>query len=292
MKNSVITLLCSLFLVSPAAVLAEENGPPVKRLSLDECISMAMAHSHVLEAERRRLKVLEEQIKQIYWTPFSNFFIEGTFTVLPNKHINEERLENEGVIVGADDMFDYKDQDWGPRFAWRAGFDVPLYTFGKMKAGSEALKAGEKAKQAEYPRFVHQVRLQVEQAYNAVSGAREMLYTIGQGRKFLKQAREKIEANLESGEGSSTQIDLIKIQVFEQEVDQYEAQAYEIERVGLAALRTLVGMDKGKPVDILDTPQVQRGRRSKTWTSTRTRPSAGDPSSRPSTTRCGPWRPR
>jgi outer membrane protein TolC len=84
-----------------------------------------------------------------------------------------------------------------------------------------------------------------------------MLYTIDKGREYLKKARDKVEKDLETGEGDATQIDLIKLKVFESEVNHYEVQALEIERVGLAALRMLVGDDEKKRVDIEDKPLEQ-----------------------------------
>ncbi len=253
------TLVFIILLVFGARPVAADTGT-LERLTLDQCVERAVRNSNTLRAERHRLESFEAEIKQLYWTPFSNVFVEGFATMVPDKCIDKQRLEEEGVVTacGGDDAhldeFDYKDQDWGPKFMFKAGFTLPLYTFGKMSSGVKALKAAEKAKKAEYPRFEHKVRFQVAQAYNAVAGAREMLYTIGKGKKYLKQARDKIEEDLEKETGEATQIDLIKIKVFEGEVAQYEAQAVEIERVGLAALRMLVGGGDREKIDIEDKP--------------------------------------
>jgi outer membrane protein TolC len=239
---------------------AEVGPEKLVQLSLDACLKRAVANSHVLQAERHRLTALDAEIKQLMWTPFSSFFIEGFATLVPDKCIDKDALEQEGIIRGCEgdedslDEFDYKDETWGPMLSFKAGFNIPVYTFGKITAGAKAVRAAEKAKKSQYPQFLHKVRFQVAQAYNAVAGAREMLYTIEKGRQFLKKARDKIEADLEAQEGTSTQIDLIKIKVFEGEVDQYAAQAIEIERVGLAALRVLVGGRDSSRVDIEDKP--------------------------------------
>jgi len=101
------------------------------------------------------------------------------------------------------------------------------------------------------------IEYKVHQAYQAISGAREMLYTVEKGRTHLRKAREKVESDLENEEGTSTQIDLLKLKVFENEVNQYEFQSREIERTALAALRFMVGGDVDFAIDIVDYPQEQ-----------------------------------
>jgi outer membrane protein len=264
MKSMLILIVCTLLASASAIASSTEKEDRLIRLTLDECIARAVASSNALRAERERLEAFDAQIKQLYWEPFTNVFVEGFATMVPDKCINKQLLEDEGRIEACNndtlDDFDYKDKHWGPKLSYRAGFKLPIYTFGKLTHGAKAAKAAEKAKEAELPRFMHTVRYQVEQAYNAVSGAREMLYTIGKGREYLKKARDKIEEDLENQNGDATQIDLIKIKVFEGEVAQYEAQALEIERVGLAALRMLVGGDDKSRVDIEDKPQERDAR--------------------------------
>ncbi len=249
------------------------------RLSLDECITSALNNSRSLLAKRHRLEALDAQLKQAYWAPFSNISASFSATVVPDKCVEETRYGiyipcgsdtvtedgqpgKDGIIDNqldpsamVDDVRSFESDDWGPslKVSIRAG--IPIYTFGKATYGIRALKAARAAKQAEFPRFKHKVRFQVEQAYHAIAGAREMVYTIGKGRKHLIKAREKVENDLENQEGTSTEIDLIKLKIYENEVDQYEIQAVQLEKIGLAALRFLVGGKNRHKVDILDAPQ-------------------------------------
>ncbi|MDJ0765599.1 MAG: TolC family protein [Myxococcota bacterium] len=234
----------------------------VIRLTLAACVDRAMTNSGTLAAQRHRLAMLDAQVKQVFWAPFSGISMSAFGSFVPDLEVDKERLENEGVLlgpdggpVGADD--DYLNRSWGPtlRFELKAG--IPVYTFGKISNAKEAATQARAAKQAEYYRFEHQIRYQVAQAYHAIAGAREMLYTISKGKQHLKQARDKVEKDLQNQEGTSTEIDLIKLKVFEGEVVQYETQSLEIERVGLAALRFLVGGADGPRVDIVDTPQTR-----------------------------------
>ncbi|MCP4599653.1 MAG: TolC family protein [Proteobacteria bacterium] len=256
----------TLFLLISAVGLCQvfaadvEGAPKPIHLTLDECIKRAVANSRTLMAERHRLEALEAQVKQVFWAPFSNISIGGFGTLVPDKCVDKKVFEEWGRITACGDTtldeYDYSaGQDWGPKLEFKAGFGIPLYTFNKISSAQNAVKQARAAKEAEYPRFVHQIKFQVEQAYQAISGAREMLYTIEQGRKHLKKARDKVEKDLENQEGTSTEIDLIKLKVFQIEVDQYETQAHEIEHVGLSALHFLVGGDDRERVDIVDKPQ-------------------------------------
>jgi outer membrane protein TolC len=258
---------------------AEEAGAAetgLKRLTLTDCIALALSNSRTLMAERRRLEAMDALVKQAYWKPFSQISVNATFSIMPDK--NAEKIE--GCTDGSspvdgecttgkyyalwssphgectEDNIGCFEGSWGPTFRAGAKAVVPLFTFGKVKNAWDAVKSGQKAKEAEFPRFAHRVSYQVEQAYHAISGAREMLYTIDKGRGHLTKARRKVEKDLEAQVGTSTQIDLIKLKVYENEIGQLEAQVLEIERSGLAALRFLVGGMDGTRIDIVDEPQM------------------------------------
>jgi outer membrane protein TolC len=245
-----------------------ETKAPV-RLGLEACIKRALANSNALAAERERLNIMDHKVNQAYWAPFSNFKITGSATMVPDKCIDEEALEDRGVIVpcGENDAAAHRQLDeydysgsWGPKLDIRADFGIPLLTFGKITNSWDAVKAARSASQSRFPKFAQQIRYNVKQAYNAVLGAREMLYTIGKGRKHLVKARRKVEEDLENQEGTVTEVDLIKLKVFESEVTQYETQSLEIERLGLSALRFLVGGADKDRVDTVDKPQERDSR--------------------------------
>lgn len=250
---------------------AADSPKDIERLSIDECVRRALANSRILAAERHRLEALEARVNQAFWKIFSEFHMSFLTSVVPQKCAETVTLEgtdangNPGsydVQIGVDceggasaREEDYSTREWGPTLRFKVKGGVPIYTFGKILNGKKALAYAEQAKQAEYPRFRLGIEYKVQQAYQAISGAREMLYTVEKGREQLKKAREKVESDLENEEGTSTQIDLIKLQVFENEVEQYEHQSKEIERTALAALRFLVGGDVDYAIDTVDEPQ-------------------------------------
>lgn len=239
-------------------------APGLLRLSLEECIDLALKNSRKLVAERHRLDVLDAQLQQAYWKPFSNIGANFFVSAVPDKQAEKVSVRDESgalreIWISTDDSpredIQSFDGPWSPMLRLDVRAAIPLYTFGKYMYGTRALRAANDAKKAQYALFRQQIRYQVTQAYHAIEGAREMLYTIGKGRGHLNKARKKVERDLENQEGTSTEIDLIKLKVFDNEITQYETQAIEIERVGLAGLRFLVGGDDRHRIDVLDVPQ-------------------------------------
>ncbi len=251
----------------------EPDGPPSPepgaaeplRLGLDELVSRAVLGSRELAAERHRIAAVEAQIDQLFWAPFSGFSIGGAFSMVPDKCVDTGALADDGVLrkcgggtVSSEE--DWQTQDWGPTFHVDVKGGVPLYTFGKISGAKRAAEEVKKAKEAQLPAIEHRVRADVTRAFHAVIGAREMLYTIGEGRKHLEKARKRLEEDLAKEEGTETQVDLIKLQVFEAEIDYIEQQTRLIEQTALAALRFLVGGPDGERIDVPDDPQTRVGR--------------------------------
>jgi outer membrane protein TolC len=274
MQRSLPPVLGALLALATAAPIAAQEGPPAAdtepapavaagadlvRLTVDECVKRAVARSDQLAAQRYKLAAIEAQMGQLFWAPLSKFSVEGFFSVVPDKCVDKELLESEGRVLGCQGggvsaEEDYATSNWGPTFRLEVKGGVPIYTFGKISNAKDALEHAHAAKEASLPALEHDIRLKVRQAYNAISGAREMLYTIKEGRKHLVKARKRVEKNLENEEGTDTQVDLLKLKVFESEVDYLEVQTLEIERVALAALRMLVGGEDAARIDIVDEP--------------------------------------
>ncbi len=239
------------------------EGPPAKSykpketiLTLDQCVERALKNSSRIAAEKYRLISMEESKKTAMWEPFSHFYINGMFSVVPDKCSELSAsggLQSCGGGALPDDNF-YK-TSWGPTFHLRFKGGIPIPTSNKMFSGKQALEEGIKAKEAMLPSLENEIRFNVHRAYYAVSGAREMLYTLSQGRKHLEKARKKIESNLENQEGSDTEIDLIRLKVFEAQLDSMEQQAIQIESQGLQSLQFLVQSKNGGHINLEDKPQ-------------------------------------
>ncbi|HUT78020.1 MAG TPA: TolC family protein [Polyangia bacterium] len=235
--------------------------PEPRRLALEELIEQALLGSRELAAERHRLAAVEAQIEQLFWAPFSGFSLGGAFSMVPDKCVDTTALSDQGILRNCDggsvsSEEDWYTKEWGPTFHVEVKGGVPLYTFGKISNAKQAAKEARAAKEAGLPAIEHRIRADVTRAYHAVIGSREMLYTVGEGRKHLEKARQRLEQELAAEEGTETQVDLIKLQVFEAEIDHLEQQTRQIEQTALAALRFLVGGPDASRIEVPDEPQT------------------------------------
>ncbi|MBN2342330.1 MAG: TolC family protein [Deltaproteobacteria bacterium] len=263
-QSILFLLLVPFCALSVAASETGAEGPPAPEkkessrtvtLTLDECVARAIRNSDKLAAERHRLSALESQKKSLLWEPFSHFYIQGKFALVPDK-CADVTGGTYASCSGETESEENWGSDLGPSFHIKLAGAIPIPTSRKMSAGKRALDEGILAKSAMMPSIENEIRFNVHQAFHAITGAREMLYTLSQGRKHLVKAREKIEENLEKQEGTETEIDLVKLKVFEAQLDAMEQEAIKIEKQGLAALNFLVPTENNKRVDIPEEPQT------------------------------------
>jgi len=245
----------------PEPPAAAEGPPAVVRLTLAECTARAVANSKELVAERHRLDAMQAQIEQIWWAPFSIIGAEAGFSFVPDQCVDKSILQTEGRLISCNGGAvaaeeDYSTSEWGPTFQLEVKGVLPILDFVRVTRAQEALEEAREAKAAQLPSVEQQVRYNVERAYHAIVGAREMIYTLGEGKKKLVKARELLEENLEKQEGTETETDLIKLKVFEAQIGFMEQQTLQIERTALAALRFLVGGRDAARVDIPEDPQT------------------------------------
>ena len=237
-----------------------ENAPPPRKrvLTLSDCLKLALANSKKIEAEKQRLEMLRAKQDQLWWVPFSNLMVEGAFSMVPEKCADitdgtVRSCDDPASGIPADD--DFFEKKWGPTLHIKLKGLVPIPTSNRYSKAKEALREAEKAKRAMLPTIKHQIAYDVHRAYHGIIGAREMRFTLSQGRKHLEKAKKKVESNLEKQEGTDTSIDLLKLKVFESRLDAMEQQVIQIEKTALAAMNFLVGAENDAPIDLPDEPQ-------------------------------------
>ncbi len=226
-------------------------------LTLDQCLKRALTNSKKIEAERHRVKMLEEKQDQLWWLPFSDINLSGAFAMVPDKcaDISGGELNNcpGDKSIPTDD--DYFKKEWGPSCHIKLRATLPIPTSNQYSKAKEALREAKAAKETMLPTIAHQIAYDVHRAFHSVVGAREMRYTLSQGRKHLVKARRKVEENLEKQTGGDTAIDLLKLKVFESRLDAMEQQVIQLEKSALAAMNFLVGAEEGRAIDLPEDPQ-------------------------------------
>lgn len=266
-------IIVALQLLALTAVAADPEGPPaisshdaparaeMPVLTLEACVAKAIANSTKLSAERHRLAAMEAQRKQLQWFPFSMIEFKGMFTMVPDKcaDMTGGLLTSCDSDGGIPSDYDFKNRSWGPSFHIGLDVTLPIPVSKKMHAANKAVRAGIAAKDAMFPKMTDEIRYNVHRAWHAVIGAREMLYTLSEGSRHLANARTRLEENLEKQEGTETEVDLIKLKVFEAQLAAMVTQAEQIERTALSALAFLIGAPSSDALNLPEDPQEMLG---------------------------------
>jgi len=130
----------------------------------------------------------------------------------------------------------------------------PLYTFGKIEHATRLARLGVAAQREEQRASGLQLEQDVRRAYFGLKLAREILFTVDEGRKYLRQAEKQIEEAIEKGSADVDLTDRYRFQIMKSDVDELVIQVKQGERQALAALRTLVGAAEGADLDVDESP--------------------------------------
>ncbi|MBI5502448.1 MAG: TolC family protein [Deltaproteobacteria bacterium] len=225
-----------------------EDAPP--GLVLAELLALAQDHP-LVNASRADLDAAEARYRQALWAPYSNWNFNTSFTFVPpvgSYAEEEERLAEDNIDV----QWDTSLLDWGPWIRLGLSGVVPLWTWGKITGLWDAAEAGVEAGREGVENAKDQIAFQVRRAYLTLLLARDILYLIEDGRGYIDDAREEIQGRIDRAEGGGGTLDLYKLDAKAAEVDARELQAKHLERVALAGLRLLAGLDESQ--EIADLP--------------------------------------
>jgi outer membrane protein TolC len=162
------------------------------------------------------------------------------YCVTTNKDINVDDYSIEGLYF---------------KFEVKAG--IPVSAFWKMPYLLRAARASRRVGRQRVAMEMVKVERAVRKAYNAVKLAREMLFTIDEGRSFLNKAIKKVEKDLDSDDGDATMADKFRLKILKAEVDTWELEAKKMESTALAGLRALTGEPRSGgriPLDVDSKP--------------------------------------
>ncbi len=126
--------------------------------------------------------------------------------------------------------------------AWQASLTgtIPLWTFGKITSLRRAAEAQIDVGKGEAQKARNAVKMDVRRAYFGVQLAREAKALLGEAEEKLKKALDPLKKKVEEGDGD--EIDLIRLQMAQAELEGRSAEAHRAEQVALAALRFYTGV--------------------------------------------------
>lgn len=234
-----LVLLCG-FSTVPA--VANTEPAPVKVLSLDEAVEMAVKNSPEIKAEQFALLIRQSQRAQADAARFAQMdvtIVGGLSPRARGDQMNSPDSKNSIAVTGAFGL---------------ATFNIiqPLYAFGKINNLRAAATHGMAVEEARVHQKATEVAMLVHEAYYgyllAVSLEKLALEIGAQLGGTLKKVQRQLDAEVPGVDN----VDLLKLQTFQGQVEKQLNDIRQGKALALAALRTLTGLAPSSPIELAD----------------------------------------
>jgi multidrug efflux system outer membrane protein len=240
------------------AVRADEpdafGGPPPARATvrahtytLAECLVLADRNFPGLWAARARLAAAHAQLEEATWTPWFQWSAQSAFGVLPpiqGTVIYPQSTINSRTVTGLNNV--------QPSLQFGISGVLPLYTFGKIETSRAAADANVRVSEWDMEKARQAMRMDVRRAYYGLQLARDAKEVVGDALDRLHKAVQGLNDRMAKGDTSVSDVDRLRLEAYEQEVQAQSLQAPKGEAYGLAALRFLTG--RQTDFDVPDEP--------------------------------------
>lgn len=240
MRRIPLALALTAVLAAPAEAWAQPADTVT--VSLDDAERRALERNPLLAGAEARIEVnraQEARAKQARWLP--ELSLRNAYGIIPK----QRGAYNEyGVLVSPDTLLSVNDMSWFTQLDVR--LVQPLWTFGKLGSRIEAAGHAVEAAEAGMERTRADVLLMVRQLYWGVVLAQELEAAADDVMEKVEEADTTFQRQYE--EGTATQNDMFKFQIFRYEVNR----RYREVQAGLAearaGLRAALGLEEGVTV--------------------------------------------
>ena len=257
--DTVALLLCSLLIAAPAAAApasrpaasqADALKPGTPRYDLRQLVTMARATYPGVEAARFAIKAMEREVFRAKWAWLPSGNVTGLLAPVPDVKCFRSDYAHPNPDGTYPEIRDSKDCTHTSALTVNtlniAGvlgkidltIGMPLFTFFKLSSAQKAAQAEDK------------LEVDVTRAYWGLKLAREILYSLREGRGYIVDAEKSIEKDVDEDAGEYTMTDLLRIKTARAEIDSRLPEVEKLERMTLVSLRALTGhLDKPFDVD-------------------------------------------
>jgi len=228
-----------------AQVIAEETPageqkpdvgePAVGRVyHIDEYTQAAILRYPGLKAADSEVAAAQARLNEARLSPFMQFEGQARFFVAPGA---------QGTTTFSPDPQIPWSNRWGPGGEVGIEGAIPIYTFGKYRAGKKAASAG--ITSAELGRDVTLARVifDVRRAYFGTQLSLDLQAMISEGKNKLRTAVDKLRARLEADDPRVKQTDYWRLVSALSEIESRESEALRLEASARAALEILSGLE-------------------------------------------------
>ena len=247
-----LLIVISLGPVSPAGAeeasssMEQEKAAKDKpRYNLRQLVAMARRGYPGVAAARYAVEMMEAKLYRANWAWVPQGQVKGLVAPAPEVRCMPSEAQCTETTAHELNSLDIA----GVLLRIEVELGMPLYTFDKIGAAKRAAQAGVALRRSQVATAEDKLALDVTRAYWGVKLAREILYTIDEGREHLVTAKKKVEEQIDTGEGEATLEDLHKLNLAFVEVDSRRLAAVKLEHFTLSALATLTGR-RGRPFDV------------------------------------------
>ena len=220
--------------------LAEE--PPARAYHVDEYTQAAILRYPGLKAAAADIDAAQARLTEAKISPFMQFQGRATFFVAPGARGTSTFSPDPQIPWG---------NRWGPGGEVGIEGGIPLYTFGKYRAGKKAASAGIRGSELEKDRTLARVVFDVRRAYFGTQLALDLQATISEGKDKLRAAVDKLDTRLKADDPRVKQTDYWRLVSALSQIESLESEALRLEASARAALSILSGL---KPAIVPECP--------------------------------------
>lgn len=241
-------MLLSLLGAVQVSVVTAQPAPRV--VSLEEAVALAVQNSPQIKEEQFGVLKRQSQRAQANAARFTQFEITVVGGPSPRARGNQlasPDSKNDPDITGAFGL---------------ATFSLvqPLYTFGKIDSLREAAAHGIAVSQAQVQQKATEVALLVHEAYYGHLLALALENLALEIADQLTSTLTKVQRQLNAGAPGVDNVDLLKLQTFQGELEKQLNDIRQGKELALAGLRTLLGLAPATPLKLADSALEPRVR--------------------------------
>ncbi|MGB5694989.1 MAG: TolC family protein [Polyangiales bacterium] len=228
-------------------VVAQESSEarepsPGRTYHLDEYTEAAIQSYPGLAADTAEIDAAQAHLDEARLSPFFQFEGQARFYVAPGA---------QGTATFSPDPQIPWSNRWGPGGEVGIEGGIPLYTFGKIRAGKKAARAGISSAEHARDRTIARVVFDVRRAYFGVQLSLDLQEMLSEGKNKLRSAVEKLDARLQADDPRVKQTDYWRLLSALSEIEERESEALRLEASTRASLEILSGL---KPAIVPECP--------------------------------------
>jgi outer membrane protein TolC len=235
-----LTTLCVSAQVIAEEAPASQPKPDVGEAPLgrvyhvDEYTQAAILRYPGLNAAEADIDAAQARLNEARLSPFMQLQGQARFFMAPGAR---------GTTTFSPDPQIPWSNRWGPGGELSIEGAIPIYTFGKYRAGKKAASAGITAAEYERDRTLARVVFDVRRAYFGTQLSLDLQAMISEGKDKLRNAVNKLDARLQADDPRVKQTDYWRLVSALAEIESRESEALRLEASARAALEILSGLE-------------------------------------------------